>query len=378
MGRTLRGRPVAPRPPSRYDAGMRRTMNPALLLAAATLGLASCSGGGGYRAVVAVDEAFVAAYPSLALELRKPRAFEGILGAAFGAATRPITISLSQGASIALDAVRAAGARSSRPVALVASPLVASALLGGGSWKGEPPLLVPEWRGAPEPGMLTASTDPVPAYRRAGAALGAYVAALAREGGAPVCGILFSEGSARPRAALEAFAAAYYGSSGSAGLLVRELAAASGDADAVPEQAGSASAPDGVRPPPQVSTAPLGPEEAVKEMLGSDIRALFIALGPDTALAVRAASRPGLAVGADYPDTDGLKALTFMITPDSKALVEAIGRELDSLGGRSGSDPEAAVLVPARLVIEASAESAKAGGRSLASFIRGEEAIGAR
>jgi hypothetical protein len=353
-------------------------MSPAFLLAAATLGLASCSGGRGYRAVVAVDEAFAVAYPSLAAELERPTAFEGIIGAALGAQPKPTTISLSQGAALALDAVRAVSARSHRPVALVASPLVASALLGGGSWRGEPPLLVPEWRGKPAPGMLTASTDPLPAYRKAGAALGAYIAALAREGGAPVCGILYSVGASRPRDAIEAFAAAYYEASDNAGLLVRELAGASGDAVPAPEPAGSSTSSDSARSSPQGSAAPPGPEEAVREMLGSDIRALFIALGPDTAVAARAASRPGLAVGADYPEQGGLKTLAFRVEPDSKALVEAIERELDSLVGSSGDDREAAILVPARLEIEAPSAVAKAGGRSLESFFRDVGAGGAR
>jgi hypothetical protein len=356
---------------------MRRTIGSAALLGAAALGLASCSGGGGYRAVVALDEAFVAAYPSLATEMEKPTAFGSLIEAALGWTPKPTIVSLSQGAAPALDAVRDAGARSHRPVALVASPLIASALLGGGSWQGEPPLLVPEWRGRPEPGMLTVSTDPVPAYRAAGAALGAYTSALAREGGAPVCGILFSEGPARPRAALEAFASGYNETSTGSGLLVRELAASEGAVPA-PEQTDPAAAPNGVRDSPRNPAAASGPEGAVQEMLGSDIRVLFIAIGADSPVAARAATRPGLAVGADYPDREGLRALAFRVEPDSKAVARTIIRRLKTLSGSSGADREASILVPARLVIEAPAEAAKAGGLSLASFLRGAGAGGSR
>jgi hypothetical protein len=355
---------------------VRRLIVPGSLLAAA-LTLASCSGGGKYRAVVAVDEAFAAAYPSLAAEIEKPTAFAGALEAALGMAAKPVTISLSQGAGLALDAVRQAEAGSSRPIALVASPLIASALIGGGVWKGDPPLLVPEWRGTPASGMRTASTDPHPAYRAAGAALGAYLAALTGEGGTPCCGILFAEGPSRPRSALQAFAEAYSAASGGARLLVRELASSSVDAAPRQVQEGLPAAPAAAQDPSPAAAKPLGAEEAVQEMLGSDIRALLLAVGPDTVAAARAASRPGLALGADYPDPDGLRELSFRIAPDPAALVEALARELRTLGGADAGATSGGA-VPARLEVGGSASAFKAGGRTLESFLRGAGSEGAR
>lgn len=355
---------------------------PAALLAAA-LSLASCSGSRDYRAVVALDEAFVAAYPSLAAALEKPAAFEGAFGAALGGSPKRLRISLTQGAGLALDAAREAATGSSRPVALVTSPLIASALLGGGVWKGNPPLLVPEWRGKPSSGLWTATTDPVPAYRQAGSALGAYIAELGRKGGSPSCGILFTEGPSRPRSALNAFAEAYSEASGGADLLVREIPASTGDTPPAAGPGEPPAAPSGSRPdaapaapapqaavPAAASAKALGPEEAVKEMLGSDIRALFVALGPDTVVAVKAAARPGLALGADYPDPVPLKALSFRITPNEAGLVEALARELRPLGkGGAGTESRAAA-VPARLEIGGAASALKAGDRSLAAFLR--------
>lgn len=326
---------------------------------------------------MAVDEAFAAAYPPLAAEIMKPAAFAGALEAALGMTEKPVTISLAQGAGPALDAVRQAEARSSRPIALVASPLIASALIGGGVWKGDPPLLVPEWRGTPASGMRTASTDPLPAYRKAGAALGTYLAALSGEGGTPSCGILFAEGPSRPRSALQAFVEAYSAASGGARLLVRELASSSPDETPRQAKEGLPAAPAAAQGSPPAAAKPLGAEDAVQEMLGSDIRALFLAVGPDTVAAARAAARPGLALGADYPDPDGLKELAFRIAPDPAALVEALARELRALGGPGGGAAPGEA-VPARLEVGGAASAFKAGGRTLESFLRGSLSEGAR
>jgi hypothetical protein len=251
-------------------------------------------------------------------------------------------------------------------VALVASPLIAAALLGGGVWEGSPPLLVPEWRGKPAQGMRTAATDPISAYRRAGAALGTYLAGIAREGGSPACGILFSEGPARPRSALQAFAEGYSETSGGVRLLVRELPASSSGASPDQNPAGTNEAPPGDAR--SASAKPLGPEESVREMLGADLRALFIALGPETVVAVRAASRPGLALGADYPDPSGLKALAFRIAPDSDGIVRALARELDALG--EGGIEAPGIAVPAKLEVESAASALRAGDRTLAAILR--------
>jgi hypothetical protein len=335
----------------------------------AVLILISCPNPKTARAVVVLDEAFVAAYPSLSASLQAPRAFSGPFSARrFGGAQARV-LSMSQGAGPALDAVKEAeGQNSGKNVVLVTSPLIASALVNGGAWRGEPCLLVPEWPGGYIPGLISVATDPIPAYTTAGAALGAYSAALARDGGPASCGILFAEGPGRPRAALEAFARAYNQSSGSRGLIVRELDSVSDD------QGGKNTGPQAETTHNDPSTikkaASIGPEEAVKEMLGTDIRALFIALGPDTITALRAAVRPGLALGADYAEAVSPKSLVFRIRPDHSAFPEAIARELTAIGSR-GSNSGAMISVPSRVEIDRTAAAAfKAGGRTLDVYLR--------
>lgn len=335
------------------------------------MALVSCADVGRERRVIVLDEAFVAAYPELTALLRSPSAFGGQRAFSSRTVSAPLVISLSQSPGLALDAVREAEGGKPGSALFVTSPLIASALIGGGVWKGHPSLLVPEWRGEIVPGLISARTDPVPAYRAVGAALGAYTAHLARDGGSPSCGVLFSEGPLRPREAIEAFIHAYADASAGARPLVRELVASSTAPEAVPDDAAPTSADN------RAPSRSLSPEEAVNELLGSDIRTLFIALGPDTIAAVRAASRPGLALGADYADPSADSALAFRILPDWRGIATSlVKRPSSSVGG--GTEAATTILVPALVEVLGSASLYKAGGRGLGAYIKDATASSAR
>lgn len=232
-------------------------------------------------------------------------------------------------------------------MALVTSPLIAKAILGGGTWSGAPALLVPEWRGPRANGLWSASTDSTRAYREAGAAAGSFIRALAAEGGAPSCGVLFSEGPTRTRTALDAFATAYALSSEDRPLAVRELGTKAAGAPIASESAQA--------------------EAAVAELLRSDMRLIFLSLGPATGAAIRAATRPGLLVGADFPAPESPSGLAFRIFPDDAGLVRALDRVRRSLG--SAVPPMGAETVPALLVAGPAAGVAKAGGRDFSYFL---------
>jgi hypothetical protein len=343
---------------------MRRPPFAADIVLAATAAcflLSSCPGHA--RPVVAFDEAFSAARPALATLLDGDRDFGvgpfGLLGGPLVA-----SVALSEGAGTALDSVLAEQKRSGKPGALLTSPLIAKAIVGGGAWSGDPPLFVPEWHSeavpgeampqASQPGLWSANSDPIPAYRAAGSAAGAFVAALSKIGGSPSCGILFSEAHSRPRAALTAFASAYADASEGRPLYVRELGGAA-------EAAGS----QGKAPQPAVGAAA---EAAVAELLGSDIRVLFVALGPDASAAIRAAARPGLALGADFPYPEDPPALAFRIIPDDPGLARALVSEYRAmLGGARGGEARA---VPSLLVAGAAAGSVRAGKQDFRLFLR--------
>lgn len=335
---------------------MRPQPFPASILAFAAFvsaaALASCAGPP--RAVVALDEAFSAARPGLAARLEAPSLF-GIGPWGLLEPPRVVRVTLAEGAGKALDAAIAETKRSGRRTALVASPLIAKAIVAGGTWSGDPPILVPEWHSLalpvagvqatrPAPGLWPVSTDPVPAYRAAGAACGAFLAAIVKEGGAPSCGLLFCEAPARPRAALTAFAAAFAEASEGAPLYVREIA----------DQAQAADA-------------------AAKELLGSDIRVLFVAVGSATGAAIRAAERPGVVIGADSLAPELPAALAFSIAPDDAGLARAIDRARRALAAGPTGDktPPASsfAAIPALLVPGPAAGSIKAGRLDFGVFL---------
>lgn len=349
-----------------YDVLVSKGKHGALLLVLIPV-LFSCTAPKATQAVVVLDEAFVAAYPELSDAIRAAQSFPGPLTVGpFGAAKARV-LSLSQGAGSALDAVKEAKVRSGGRIVLVTSPLIASALVQGDAWRGDPPLVVPEWPNKAVTGLSTVKTDPIPAYSTAGAAFGAYIAALAGDGSSPLCGILFSEGPGRPRSALEAFARAFDRSSGGRRLLVRELGSRAG---ARGEKSGGSQSETAITDASGGEKPGLiGPEEAVKEMLGSDIRALFIGLGSETVTAINSAVRPALALAADYTEPLPPESVVFRIGPDNKAIVGAIAREVSSFKERE-ADLGTIVTVPARIEIEKRAAGFRAGGRSLDFYIR--------
>jgi hypothetical protein len=276
----------------------------------------------------------------------------------FGGVGAPIVVPVSLGDSpgSALEAASAERKRSGLDAAIVASPLVAKAIAAGGAWSGDPPLLVPEWRGKDAPGLQGFATDPAPAYRAAGEAAGAYIAALAEGGGSPSCGILFAEAPNRPRSALVAFSEAYAKSSGGRALELREL----GKGDPASEPQG-ATASD--------SQADARAEAAVSELLGTDLRLLFVALGPGSEAAIRAAARPGLALGADFPHRGSPPVLAFRVEPDDAAMAKALASRVRA--PRDASPKGGTSPIPAILAVEPRASVFRAGKVGLKGLIEG-------
>lgn len=320
-----------------------------IALAVTSLFLASCGGKG--LVVIALDEAFSAARPDLARELRDhwPIRYRA----------RATTLRLSGEPGEVLSILQKAEKQGEHPVALIASPLLAQALPG--PWRspgtelsclGGAALLVPEWHAVPPSGVAGSSgaafalavTENVPAYAVAGSASGAYIASLRGPGGeqssSPAGAILFLEAPARPREALEAFAKAYENASGGAPLLVRELGASEDEQ----KQA----------------------EAAVHELLGADVRLLFVALGAGGPAAIRAATRPGLLLGGDFPGPQSPGDIAFRVRPDDGGIAEALRNALLSRPGKG--------KWPRRDAIPALVETMPAGKdpsrKAIVSFIR--------
>lgn len=313
-----------------------------------------------------MDETFAEARPSLAMALENlnVRGFE----------PRALRIGLEERPARVVDYIeRLAG--EGRPVVLVASPLLASALLmatepgrtGDVGPSSEPhgldamPLIVPEWYRAPFPGITLIDTDPLPAYRAAGRACGAYIAAIkAESGGAPSCGLVYTYSPSHPRSVIEAFASSYRAVSGAAPLLVRELP--------------SAAPQDG---PDMDSDA----RAAVEELLGSDMRVLFVAAGGSTLAALKAAPNPGLVLGAELSDPASPPFLAFRIVPNDKGLARAVGTaaerwnrdaEQRDSGKKAEKGDEAPILLPALLLEGPAASYHAAGSPPFALFLRRE------
>jgi len=93
------------------------------------------------RAVIALDEAFAAARPTLAEILEEPSLFRNGFAGIFGSSI-VVHAAMAEGAGKALDAAIAEGKRSGKPSALVTSPLIAKAIMHGGTWFGHSVLLV--------------------------------------------------------------------------------------------------------------------------------------------------------------------------------------------------------------------------------------------
>jgi hypothetical protein len=350
-------------------------------MSAATITESCAYGARQARAVVALDEAFAAARPSLAAKLQAGSLF-GRGSAGLIMRDLMVPVALSEGAGKALDAALAESERSGESAVLVASPLIAKAIVTNGTWAGIPPLLVPEWHGetlsgeaahdAVTPGLWTAVTDPVPAYGAAGAASGAFIAFLANEGGTPSCGILFSEAPSRPRAALTSFASAYADASEGRPLFVRVLGE---EGSTSSNDAFSSSGKSGAQSEASAARA------AVTELLGSDIRVLFVALGSASGAAIEAAARPGLAIGADSCAREPSIALAFRIYPDDTAIARALAgdrevlrdknredapnRAMESVAAIGGAETE----IPSLLVAGPAATKIRAGRLDFAHFL---------
>jgi len=308
------------------------------------------------RPVIALDEAFASTRPTLAEELRKTGG-AGLVPRGWDSRSILVPIHLGDSPAEALEAAKAEDEHRGPGSAIVASPLVAKAIVEGGAWSGEPPLIVPGWRGGTIPGLWRLGSDPVPAYRAAGAAVGAYIATLAKGGGSPICGVVYAESPTRPRAALAAFAEAYSGSSGGRAPEIRELGVG-GDVNAGARETAPAEAP---LPPDRRGDRA---KAAVADLLGRDLRVLFVAVGPEAEEAIQAGTRPGIAVGADFPYPEVPSSLAFRIVPDSSGIAMAIGARISSLRPNPPSR-EAPELVAARLLPEPNAGEFKAGGSSL-------------
>jgi hypothetical protein len=296
---------------------------------AAVILLSSCSG----RVFVGLDEAFAAARPGLASELEK--SCGGLSG------SRYATISLGSGPSGLLAEVSRL-----RPEVVVTSPLFAQALLsaqkagadGNGAADGligGARFVVAEWRGPLPEGVCSAATSSLQAFRRAGAASGAFIKALRASQGSETEGaILFSPSPERPREACDAFVEAFSGAAGFPPLL-REVA------DGAAAQTG------------------------LEELLGSDLGLLFVASGSSGPDLCAKAARPSLAIGIALNSEEAYPDAAFCVFPDEKALASTL-RLLSSKEAKGASK---LVLVPARLEPGRKAKLYRAGPKDLEGLI---------
>jgi hypothetical protein len=137
---------------------------------------------------------------------------------------------------------------------------------------------------------------------------------------------------------LEAFAKAYGEASGNGPPLVRELAVSEDDETQA--------------------------DAAVRELLAADIRLFFVALGSGGPAAVRAAARPGLVVGGDFPGPETPAGLAFRVRPDDRGLAKALR---GALAGAK-ADPPRAETVPA--ILEAMPVAGDPARKAFAPFLR--------
>ncbi len=238
-------------------------------------------------------------------------------------------------------------------------PQTGSAPKGGApkNTQGAPLLLAPEWIGPLPEGLGAASTDFEPAYRAAGEALGAYVAALRASGeDTATAGLIFAESPERPSRLLLAFVSGFAATSGEEPLVMR-----------LPERSRTAPPSSGLSPEARV---------ALEELLGADIRALLVAAGADNAPLLAAAARPGLCLGKAAAEAPPLprfggtagKGLAFYIRADDAGIARALA-ELAAEARRGGTGGRF-VAVPARLEAGPDAARHHVGGLTLDMLIR--------
>ena len=305
--------------------------------------------------IVAIDEAFAEMRPGLSKALEAPplRA----------KGERRIDISLVLGPALVVERL-AALPPEKKPTTIVVSPLLARILLANAlrsadSTQGaaaprndqEPNaariegarLVALEWAG-PIPGSLsTVRSDYRAAYSRAGTAAGSYIAALrAIDAPGATGGIIFLESPSRTRDLVDAFSSAYASALGGEALVKFLPLGPSGES---PTNADA--------------------EYAVKSLLESDLRILFIAAGPASPAAFRAATGPGRAIGIEASEGGDLKkAADFFIGPDDKALAAALS-ELALISDVKKIN----IDVPARLEASKSAKTLSVGGKTLTDYL---------
>lgn len=327
---------------------------PVLLIIVTALALSGCRG---QSAPVILDEAFAAARPGLATDLR------GLQGRLLGRGGAYAVTGLELGADALVDEARKAGYAAATPGrgAIVTSPLLAAALVAGEralsldtdgtrlpgiQALGGLRLVVPEWRGSPQAQIVSVSTDPGPAFEAAGRAIGAFIASLRASGQAgATAGILFRQTAARGSEALDAFS--------------RGFAARVGSPPAV-EVLGADSTMD-------------DSGTAIGRLLSADLRVVLVATGRDARAACKALERPGLAIGlegsapADWPDA------VFAIVPDDRGLALAVVAKARSIGESPETESDPAT-VPALLVAYPRSRSLAAAGTSLGRLLAAEGA----
>lgn len=332
---------------------------------------------------ILLDEAFCAARPRLTVELQA--AAEPVFGR-----SRFKEIPIQSGTGAFFDAALYEGFSAAKgkknEYALVASPLIAAALLQG--WAGTMPsdatgalenretggfaalggarIVVPEWYGPIRPGLLAVKSDARPAFKAAGRAMGSYIAALQASrpqlpkqapfnpGGSeagPCAGILFRERPSRERACLDAFIEAYRECAHSEPFVV-ELSSSAGPNDL---------------------------EAAVNALLSIDLRVALVSVGAmDTSGTTESAptevlkqlERPGLALGVDASEADPQTQAAFSIRDDDAGLAGKAA----SLAQAPANAVHGVVLVPSRMDLGPEATKFMAGKKSLAAFLALAEA----
>lgn len=280
-------------------------MKPRLRTALA-LGLVVAAGAAAFalrprpQLVVAVDQAFAAIRPGL-VELAGR---DNLFGNRIALVVVPV-----DGSAPAL--LRELETRRLKPAAIAASPLLARALVEGAARNGSAPpapVLALEWE-PPEDSSArpTASiiSDPIPAARRLGASMGAFVSRL-RSGSADLGpaspsaqgAAIFEDGEAGNSAEREAFVAAWTAAAGFAPLVL-DLDPASPDND-----------------------SPL------RGLFSSDLRTLFIDEGADGPAALDLADGrvavEAIASGAAQAIERAWPNVAFVLSPDDRAILRLL------------------------------------------------------
>jgi len=273
--------------------------------------------------LVAFDAAFAATRPGLAAEIERL----SLEGRRLSLASLP----LSGGPSALVELLRT---RRRPPALIVTSPLVAGALLEGARQNGTKPpspLLVLEWPEKADPGadFAVLRSDPLPAYREAGALLGGLVADLrsgrvGTSGTSPAASgaLVFAPGPGRPAEAREAFREGWLEAAGFEPQ-IQDLPA---------------------------KHSPLEAENAVRKLLGTDLRALLVATGPSGIGALLAARDPARVIGlvgasaktagAAWPEA------AFVLAPDETGIAFLLRSGRDFAPGSLLLQPWSLELLP--------------------------------